>query len=270
MAEIEMTKPGKHSNERIQAGIVENEANSSQWVLHAKANVEWFWESGTVVGIMAILTLWALFNDDIRLSSTSVSADQGFEILISISFFLFLAEIAASSFYKDDYCWFPDWKALPGETILGTWLRRMQFGSFYFWLDWISTLSLIFEVIESFLQNMYFIILPFTDDLDCWQLSHWGWGCSVNEGRHWGSRRGSCRTNCAIGANGSISSDGETVQVYFHIRREKKRSCGRRRWHHNDPGEPRWCRDVRSDQPQSYYSGSQHAYRDSQLEHQHK
>ncbi len=108
--------------------------------------VESVYESNTVVVIMSILTMWALFNNDIRLAATTKEADTGFEVVISVAFFLFILEIGAQSFYKKDYLWFPDWNPFPGESTFDTWVRRAQFGSFYFWLDWISTLSLIFEV----------------------------------------------------------------------------------------------------------------------------
>lgn len=96
--------------------------------------------------VVMIATIWALYQTDIRLSKTDENADTAFEAIISIVFFLFLFEIAIQSIYKADYWSWPAWAAEDGETSTETWFRRTQIGSFYFWLDWIAALSLIFEV----------------------------------------------------------------------------------------------------------------------------
>lgn len=98
---------------------------------------------------MTIFTIWALFQGDIKLAATEKSADDAFEVIISILFFSFLLEIFLQSFYKDDYCAIPSWKALPDESMWDTWYRRMQIGGFYFWLDVIATLSLLLDVSAS-------------------------------------------------------------------------------------------------------------------------
>ena len=104
-------------------------------------------ESGTVAAMMAVITVWALFSDDLRLATTNATADDGFTAVISVAFFMFVAEIIAASFCKDDYLVIPDPKMLPNETIFGNIYRRITgFGSFYFWLDIVATASLIFEI----------------------------------------------------------------------------------------------------------------------------
>ena len=103
-------------------------------------------ESSYWVAMMTVFTIWALFDNDIRLASTNQNADLGFEVVISIVFFFFLFEILAQSAYKEGYWVAPDWAPLPRETNLQTWIRRLMIGSFYYWLDWIATLSLITEV----------------------------------------------------------------------------------------------------------------------------
>lgn len=120
-------------------------AEASQNYLRAKATVEAIFESFLFVGLMALATIWALYNDDIRLSATGKDADPAFEIVISIVFFLFLLELLASSFYKEGYLNLPQWEALPNETTWQTWKRRAIFGSFFFWLDIVATFSLILE-----------------------------------------------------------------------------------------------------------------------------
>lgn len=112
----------------------------------AKATAQSFGEHGVFAGLMSIITIWTLYQSDIRLAGTGKEADPAFLIIASIIFFMFLFEILLQSFYKDGYCNIPQWKALPGETLSETWNRRMQVGSFYFWLDWIATLTLIFDV----------------------------------------------------------------------------------------------------------------------------
>jgi hypothetical protein len=111
-----------------------------------KRNLEAFWESKYVIATMSVFTIWALFDNDIRLAVAGKDADLGFVIVISIIFFCFILEIFASAIYKADYLMIPDMKRRRYEPLLESIIRRLQIGSFYFWLDWIATLSLIFEV----------------------------------------------------------------------------------------------------------------------------
>lgn len=120
----------------------------NQRLKSAKATAESFGEHGVFAGLMSVITIWTLYQADIRLAGTEKDADPAFLIIASIIFFMFLFEILLQSFYKEGYCNIPSWKALPGETLSETWHRRMQVGSFYFWLDWIATLTLIFDVSE--------------------------------------------------------------------------------------------------------------------------
>jgi len=126
------------------------EQRNQNW-LRAKAAIENFAESPFFVSLMAVLTVWALYNNDIKFAATDKEADLAFEVIISIAFFLFILEIGMSCVYKPDYWWLPDWKPLEDEEWLQTWIRRSQVGSFYFWLDWLSTLSLLLEVCIVFL-----------------------------------------------------------------------------------------------------------------------
>eukprot|EP01031_Cornospumella_fuschlensis_P027048 gene27048-32682_t len=96
--------------------------------------------------MMTILTFWALYQTDIRLSATDKDADVGFEVVISMVFFIFLFEIGLQCIYSEDYLALPDWNALPDEFWYETWSRRLKFGSFYFWLDLVASVSLIFDM----------------------------------------------------------------------------------------------------------------------------
>jgi hypothetical protein len=108
--------------------------------------VEYFAEHPYFVSSMAVLTLWALYGTDIKLAAAPESADLGFDIIMSVVFFMFLLEIILQSFYKEDYLWLPEWEAGPEESFGDLWMRRLQVGSFYFWLDFIATFSIVLEV----------------------------------------------------------------------------------------------------------------------------
>jgi hypothetical protein len=73
--------------------------------------------------VMTTITVYCLFGDDVRQISFDADADPVFYILTIISFFAFMIELIISSVVLDDY-----------------WL------GFYFWLDIISTLSLVADV----------------------------------------------------------------------------------------------------------------------------
>lgn len=72
---------------------------------------------------MTVITLYALFGDDIRILCTDKDGDEIFWIFNIISMFAFIVEIIISSLVKKDY-----------------WL------GFFFWLDVISTASLILDI----------------------------------------------------------------------------------------------------------------------------
>jgi hypothetical protein len=113
---------------------------------HMKLCVEGIAEGLPVTIIMSLFTIWALFSDDIRLAAASKDADEGFVIVITIAFFLFLTELLAASFYKEGYLELPQFTPGPNESFLDKVQRIVKFGSFYFWLDVIATASLIFEI----------------------------------------------------------------------------------------------------------------------------
>jgi hypothetical protein len=108
--------------------------------------LEFICEHPSFVGLMGLFTIWALFEDDIRLAACTKEADTAFETIISIAFFCFIFEIISSCFYKKDYFVIPKWEALPDENIQQTWTRRFTIGGFYFWLDVGATLTLITEL----------------------------------------------------------------------------------------------------------------------------
>jgi len=72
---------------------------------------------------MMVVTLYSLFCDDIRLLFFDMNADNNFMIITSIAMACFFIELLFASIGTDGY-----------------------FISFYFWLDLISTLSLITDI----------------------------------------------------------------------------------------------------------------------------
>ena len=72
---------------------------------------------------MAVLTVWALFGSDIQMAGTQASADEGFLILTIICLIGFATELLLQSLSKDGY-----------------------FLGFYFYLDVIATVSMLFDI----------------------------------------------------------------------------------------------------------------------------
>ena len=78
----------------------------------------WVWMSW-----MTALTIYALFGDDIRLAATDKSKDNVFFALSTISFSFFMIEMMIASIAKPGY-----------------------FFSFYFWLDFVGSISMISDI----------------------------------------------------------------------------------------------------------------------------
>jgi hypothetical protein len=116
------------------------------WFQTLKEQLEIIGENIYFNAVMTLLTLWALFSGDIRLAATHKEADPVFEIITISLIVIFLIEICMLSIYKSDYFCIPKWKRMTGETTFHLWRRRLQFGSFYFWLDTFAALSLLIEV----------------------------------------------------------------------------------------------------------------------------
>lgn len=120
-----------------------------------------FLESAPVIGFMSLITIWALFSDSIRLSGTNQSADVGFDTFISIVFFVFTFEIILSIVAKPEYRAIPSFSRDANEPTAAYLWRIVQIGSFYMWLDFLATLSLMFEV-ECLLVGQYYTFLILT------------------------------------------------------------------------------------------------------------
>lgn len=72
---------------------------------------------------MTIVTIYALLGDDLKLLTTTMEADDWFTNLTSIALVLFMLELILASIGKEGYA-----------------------NSFFFWLDFVSTLSLVTDI----------------------------------------------------------------------------------------------------------------------------
>jgi hypothetical protein len=96
-----------------------------------------FIDSIPIIIILSVATIFALFGDNILTLGLTVDFDLGFDIVKTICMTLFFIEIILSSIVKNGYLW-----------------------SFFFWLDIISTISLIQDIrfmINPMIYGTYFI-----------------------------------------------------------------------------------------------------------------
>ena len=77
-----------------------------------------------VTTIMTLLTLWALYAEDFKIALTDVDSDEIFSWIAFVAFIAFLIE----------------W-------ILASWSTADYLFSFFFWLDFVATISLIPDII---------------------------------------------------------------------------------------------------------------------------
>ena len=105
---------------------------------NAKDGIVWFLDSCKISfsfgDLMMVMTLFVLFGDNIKLLSTTKEADAGFEICNTICLFFFIAEFLAQWWAKTD------WESIVPFKFEGYFL------SFYFWLDFVSILSMFPDI----------------------------------------------------------------------------------------------------------------------------
>ncbi|CAD8115536.1 unnamed protein product [Paramecium primaurelia] len=85
--------------------------------------VEIFLESFNYMIFMTIVTVYALFGDDVRVLATNKDGDEVFWVITTICMTLFFFEIVLASICKDGY-----------------------FVGFFFWLDLLSTVSMLLDI----------------------------------------------------------------------------------------------------------------------------
>ena len=143
---VKSSKPAQVIPMGLTQSASDAELSGEDKMANIKKAVDKFLNNNYVVTFMMVLTFWALFSNDIRVSGAPKESDDAFAGIATMAFFLFVLEIALTSFANPEYIDLPKWEAKPGETTFETWTRRMVFGGFYFWLDWLSTLTLLFEI----------------------------------------------------------------------------------------------------------------------------
>lgn len=140
-----------HSQRNIQHVITENKAS----ILKEKCYN--LMMSKNVTAFMTIVTVYALYSDDVRVLAFEKSADNTFSILSSSAIGLFLVEIILQSYCVENYMRLPNTEKMGKWSIIRSlsWTEKVQlfyssiqFGSFYFWLDLLATASMLFEVLS--------------------------------------------------------------------------------------------------------------------------
>jgi hypothetical protein len=147
--EYERINSGENAEEPNQENVVNGAKApevSQTFLEKAKKNVEAVAESSQAMVVMGILTMWTLFQGDIRLAATEKDADLPFQVIISICFFLFATETLLQCFYKEGYLNLPSWNGEEQEDFIQKWKRRFTFGSFYFWMDIVATFTLVMDM----------------------------------------------------------------------------------------------------------------------------
>ena len=107
----------------LEAHDLSSEAPQELTLSHKiKTKVYNFIESTPVIIFMMTITVWVLFSDDIRQVAVSSSQDEPFYYIVLVCFSFFVLEILLTFYSKPEYRW-----------------------GFFFWLDVISTLSLLLD-----------------------------------------------------------------------------------------------------------------------------
>lgn len=91
--------------------------------LRLKAILSKILENKFFTVFMTVITVYVLFGDDVRLVAFKKGADDYFFAFTAACFFFFTVEVVSASFATEGY-----------------------FLSFYFWLDLLATISLVFDI----------------------------------------------------------------------------------------------------------------------------
>ncbi|KAL7429177.1 hypothetical protein ACHAXM_001575 [Skeletonema potamos] len=118
-----------------------------------------FLDSNESITFMSLITVYALYGDDVRMIAFQPNVDMVFLALSAVAFAFFLLEISLLCWCKQGYLRRPDLNAIRDVCSMYAWTSRkstfdwisglwnvLQPGSFYFWLDLISTFSMVIEM----------------------------------------------------------------------------------------------------------------------------
>ena len=107
-------------------------------------------ESGPATALVVIVTLWALIGDDVRLTAFHKQQDHWFLIGTIVCISHFTTELGACA-ARHAAARSQPWRlttpaAALARAVLFSIVKRGYFCGFYFWLDVIATLSLLFDI----------------------------------------------------------------------------------------------------------------------------
>ena len=158
--------PLHHENENESDGDETESLNhenkkrlSMSKINQTKRFINAFIDSNGAIAFMSLLTVYALYSDDVRIIAFPPNVDVVFLALSAVAFVFFLLEILLLCWCKVGYLRRPDFNAIRDVCCIYAWNNRrstmgwisevwnvLQPGSFYFWLDLISTLSMVIEM----------------------------------------------------------------------------------------------------------------------------
>ena len=158
--DVEGEQPNKSLDETVKEEQARHSGESTPIIHVVKTIVNRSIDSNAAITFMSCVTTYALYGDDVRIIAFDPgAADSTFLALSSLAFALFLAEILLLCWSKEKYLQKPDVAAINEQLTLDRWMGRKsalswlgqlgkaaQAGSFYFWLDLISTLSMAIEM----------------------------------------------------------------------------------------------------------------------------
>lgn len=118
-------------------------------------------ESNSATAFMTFVTFYVLYSNDVLVLCFDKSSDGIFVAISSVSFFLFLVEILINCWCKEGYLNLPTISGIQNawdDAMLAPKftdkvkivISACHVGSFYFWLDTVSTISMIFEVSDEY------------------------------------------------------------------------------------------------------------------------
>jgi Ion transport protein. len=149
----EISTHSRNDPKEVPAPKEENNYNPNRMrsCLQNKQSCLEFIESTPATAFMAVVTIYALYSDDIQVLGFDKSADNVFMIMSSTAFFLFVLEICIQCWCRENYLKRPSISALfcRGHNLKSKWksfCSLFNFGSFYFWLDLLATLTMMFEI----------------------------------------------------------------------------------------------------------------------------
>lgn len=96
-------------------------------------------------GVMLVLTVFALFGEDLRVLTFPASADNGFNGVASFTFFAFVFDLLLASFSRTSLA-IKDSTTASGNALQEKFGIKGYFLSFFFWLDFVAALSIITEI----------------------------------------------------------------------------------------------------------------------------